>query len=190
MADEPDDQEADPRTRTLEGSSPASIPHSGENEPEEDAIDGEFRVLRDQIARLVRREMLVVREEIRSEIHIGPLPHERTLEAYERIVPGAAKMIFANFEGQGKHRRNIETFAMKWGTIRAFAGLACGLIVTLLFLWASYLLIKDDHDVAGTILGAVDLVGLIAVFVHGSNVVRDERVKKAEIMSGREPADA
>lgn len=49
----------------------------------------------------------------------------------------------------------------------------------------SYDLIRNGHEVAGTILASVDLVGLVAVFIYGTHVVRDERIKKAEIMRGR-----
>ena len=49
----------------------------------------------------------------------------------------------------------------------------------------SYDLIKSGHGVEGTILASVDLVGLVAVFVYGSHVLRDERVRKTEIMAGR-----
>jgi uncharacterized membrane protein len=163
---------------------PAPLPSSTEGEP--DDIDAEFRVIQETIGRLLRQEMRVVRQEIRSEFHVGPLPHEKTLEGYDRIVPGSANMIFTEFEQQGRHRRDLEFYTITWGNYRSFAGLACGLIVTLSFLIVSYLLIKGGHGWEGTVLGTLDLVGLVAVFVYGSNVLRDERVRKAKIMSGQE----
>lgn len=44
-------------------------------------------------------------------------------------------------------------------------GLITGLIVALSFLGVSAWLIDGDHTVAGTILGSVDLVALVTVFV-------------------------
>ncbi len=149
-----------------------------------DAEEASFRVIQDTVGRLIRRELQVVRQEIRAELHIGPLPHEKTLEAYERIVPGSARMIFTNFEEQGRHRRKMESYPLVSGNYRSFAGLGCGLLVTLCFLFVSYLLIKGGHGWEGTVLGTVDLVGLVAVFVYGSNVLRDERIRKARIMTG------
>lgn len=155
--------------------------------PRTEEGDGSFE---EMVVRLLRQEMQVVRHEIRSELHIGPLPHAKTLEAYEQIVPGSAAMIFREFEEQGQHRRSLETYALKSNTIRSFAGLICGFIVTLSFLFASYLLIKGGHGLAGTILGSVDLVGLVTVFVYGSHVVRDERVRKAKIMAAQDDQEA
>lgn len=173
---------------------PAPLPRPGAERQEEkdqqrERSDPEFLAIRDQLGRLirqeVRQEITIVREEIR-ELHIGPLPHPSTLERYNQIVPGSAKMIFDNFEEQGRHRRELEKYALHWGTIRSFAGVVCGLIVTLCFLFVSYSLIKNGHGWEGTVLGTFDIVGLVTVFVYGTHVVRDERVRKARIMSGKD----
>lgn len=171
---------------TLEDQQPTILPNSEEARSETEEIDASFHVIQDTLGRLIRQEMLVVRQELRSELHIGPLPHEKTLEAYERIVPGSARMIFTNFEEQGTHRRQLERYALVSGTYRSFAGLACGLTVTLSFLVIGYLLIKGGHGWEGTVLGTVDLVGLVAVFVYGNRVLRAERIERSKIMAGQE----
>jgi uncharacterized membrane protein len=197
MADNPNDRDDRSKQAAQGDDLPAPLPRPGdeqreEQRREEEPVDGEFQVIREQIGRLIRQEIrqeiTIVREEIR-ELHIGPLPHEKTLEAYERIVPGSAKMIFDNFEEQGKHRRYLEKYALKWGTVRSFAGLACGFIVTMIVLIFSYMLIADDHGVEGTILATIDLVALAGVFVYGTHVLREERVQKAKIMAGRQDED-
>jgi uncharacterized membrane protein len=38
----------------------------------------------------------------------GPLPPPAALEEFDRIVPGAAERIFAQFEAEGTHRRDLE----------------------------------------------------------------------------------
>ena len=183
MVDESDDQH-DGATRA--DRLPAPPPRPMESIRDLEPVDAEFQVIQETIERLLRQELRVVRQEIRAEVFSGPLPHEKTLEAYERIVPGSAGMIFRNFEEQGRHRRQLERYALVWDNRRSFAGLACGLIVTLSFLVVSYLLIEDGHEVAGTILGTVNLVGLVGVFVFGSYVLREERIRKAKIMTGQE----
>jgi len=185
MADSPDDR----NVRGKEEQQPALPPRSVEAADDSEPVDADFRVIQETIGRLLRQEMRVVRQEIRAEIYSGLLPHERTLEAYERISPGAARMIFTNFDEQGKHRRAIELYTITWGNYRSFAGLVRGLIVTLAFLLVSYLLIKGGHGVEGTVLGTLDLIGLVAVFVYGTQVVRDERVRKAKIMMGQNDED-
>lgn len=134
----------------------------------------------------VRRELVMVRQEMRAEFHSGPLPDPKTFEGYEHIVPGSAKMIFDNFREQGQHRMRMESYALRWGNYRSFAGLACGFVIAMSFLWASYQLIQDGHDVAGTILATVDLVALVGVFIYGSQALRNERVRKAEVMAGQD----
>jgi hypothetical protein len=46
------------------------------------------------------------------------------------------------------------------------AGLVTGFIIALAFLAVSGWLINGDHDAAGVILGSVDLVALVSVFVY------------------------
>lgn len=188
-----------PRTRKGAASSPLPRVYQGPSVPDERDPDTDpaFDELTEIIGQLFERnilpELISVRREI-AEYHSGPLPHQSTLKGYEDVVPGSAQMIFANFEEQGRHRRKMEQFNLKWGTVRSFAGLACGFIVCIAFLLASYTLIQDGHGLAGTVLGTVDLVALVGVFVYGSHVVRDERVQKAKILAGRDgeqrpPAD-
>jgi hypothetical protein len=44
-------------------------------------------------------------------------------------------------------------------------GLLCGLIVALAFLGVSASLIDGGSSLAGTVLGTVDIIGLVSVFV-------------------------
>ena len=161
---------------TAEGEAEA-LPPTINIEPIRRAVRHEIH----QEIHLVRQEL---RQEIRAELHIGPLPHERTLEGYERVVPGSAEKIINAFVAQGKHRQEIESYNVKWDNIRSFAGLAAGFIISVLVILVAYDLIRSGHGTEGAILIAIDLVGLVAVFIYGSQVRRDERVRKAEIMVG------
>jgi hypothetical protein len=52
---------------------------------------------------------------------------------------------------------------------------------------AAVWLIHGGHDVAGSILGAVDVVGLVATFVYGSQGRRQEREGKMQrVREGKE----
>jgi hypothetical protein len=62
--------------------------------------------------------------------------------------------------------------------------IAAGFIISVLVMLLSYDLIRNGHGVEGTILASVDLVGLVAVFIYGTHVIREERIRKAEIMVG------
>jgi len=54
-----------------------------------------------------------------------------------------------------------------------------GFIIAILFLGVSAGLIAADRQVAGVILGSVDLTALVGVFVFGRIDQRRERVEKA-----------
>jgi uncharacterized membrane protein len=199
MADSPDDRDERNEEAAREGHPPAPLPRPEGREDEqreEEPVDAEFRLIQERLGRLIQREirdrigqeMVVVRQEVR-ELHIGPLPHPSTLEGYERIVPGSAKMIFDNFDAQSSHRREMEKYALRWGTIRSFVGLAAGFILAIVVFIFSFFLIKDGHDAAGATMATANLAALVGVFVYGSHVVRDERLKRAKIMTGQKEGD-
>ncbi len=48
-----------------------------------------------------------------------------------------------------------------------------GFIIAILFLVAASVLIGLGHDTAGTVLGTIDLVALVAVFVYGKIKQKD-----------------
>ena len=97
------------------------------------------------------------------------------LAAYEQVVPGAADRLLDRMEKQSDHRMTMEASVVRGGSRRSWGGLVAGVVVALSFLFVSAWLISEGHGVEGTILGTVDLVSLVAVFVIG-----DVR-KRAEI---------
>jgi uncharacterized membrane protein len=102
-----------------------------------------------------------------SEQWSGPLPHPGDLEQYEAIVPGAAAMILASFGEQGNHRRKQENRLILGNEIRSFIGQIMAFVIALAFLFASYRLINSGHQVSGSVVGTVDLVALVTVFIVG-----------------------
>lgn len=95
--------------------------------------------------------------------HSGPLPSPETLAAYGRISPDLVDRIVTASEDERSHRHRMD----RQHSRRASMGLAAGLLVAVLFLVVSAWLINDGHDVAGAVIGTVDLVALTAVFVLG-----------------------
>lgn len=129
------------------------------------------------------------RTEVQFESYSGPLPHPAILQQYESIYPGAAKEIFAAVATQAAHRQHLEKVVVESGVRRSYCGLAAALIVTLSFLGASTWLIHGGHDIAGTTLGSIDLVALVSVFLIGGKAVKEERIKKARIMTGQQESE-
>lgn len=97
------------------------------------------------------------------EFFAGPLPPPATVEAYGKINPEFPERIFALTESSLAHRQEMDR-KRSW---RSTVGLVAGVIIALAFLGVAAWLINAGHGVFGTILGSVDLVALVSVFVLG-----------------------
>jgi hypothetical protein len=53
------------------------------------------------------------------------------------------------------------------------------------FLIGSVVLVLENHEVAGSILGGIDLVGLATAFIYGSRSRRLEREQSLAVLTGR-----
>jgi uncharacterized membrane protein len=124
----------------------------------------------------------------------GPLPPPHFLREYNDIVPGAAERLLTEAEKNGEHRRWREKTALTAQVGRMRWGLAAGFTVAMSFLGVSGFLIGHGHDTAGTILGTVDLVALVGVFVArhqqtGSRREEDTLPPKKAIEKGTLPLE-
>ncbi len=109
------------------------------------------------------------------------------LERYNNAVPDGAQRIMVMAERQGAHRMVLERKVVEADATRAREGLYAGVIVALAFLGVAAFLINGGHDVAGGILGTVDIASLVGVFVYGTIQRREERKDRAQIMTGGTP---
>ncbi|HEY6248226.1 MAG TPA: hypothetical protein VIX17_30130 [Pyrinomonadaceae bacterium] len=69
---------------------------------------------------------------------------------------------------------DLEATVVKGDDRRANWGLVTGFTIGMAIIVLRFILILYGHDVAGTALGSVDLVGLISVFVYGRSVKMKE----------------
>ena len=95
----------------------------------------------------------------------GNIPPPDLLQDYEKALPGLANRLVSQMEANGAHRRYMDKVTLLLRQGRSYLGLGAGLFVVLRFLDVSYRLVTAGHEVAGTVLGTVDLVALAAVFV-------------------------
>jgi len=116
----------------------------------------------------------------------GPLPHPEILQGYENIVPGAAERLLAMVEQQATHRQEMERIVVEGGSRRSWYGLVLGFTLAVLFLVVSTALIVRGHQWAGAVLGSVDLVALVTVFVVGRTEGRQELAGKADLVEQQE----
>jgi len=96
----------------------------------------------------------------RQSIYSGPLPLPNHLEQYEKICPGAAERIIKMAEDQSLHRRTLESIVIKSNARNSFFGILSGFFIG---------------------IAALDIIGLTAVFVYGSQQNKQERIEKEKI---------
>jgi uncharacterized membrane protein len=113
------------------------------------------------------RQRAVLSIAMRVEAISSPYLPPAYLREYEQIVPGSAARTFELVDRQSTHRQDLEATVVRGSEGRANRGQWFGLIVALSFLAAASVLILLGHEAAGTILGTVDLVSLVGVFVLG-----------------------
>ncbi len=79
----------------------------------------------------------------------------------------------------------LENRALNADITRSNAGVGAGLVVALAFLGASVFLIYNNYQIAGGVLGTVDIGSLAGVFVYGTISRRNERRERVEMMTGQ-----
>jgi len=105
-------------------------------------------------------------------------------------LPEAADRILRMAENQAEHRQFLEKTAIRGDSRRAFCGLWVGGFISFSVLVGAVFLISTGHDVAGAVVGGLDVVGLASVFVYGTVSRRTERTQKAALMERpRTPPD-
>ena len=155
-----------PETQTL-AKNPASSARTG---PSVDPM---------QVARIIAASF-----EQTTTISSGPLPHPDILAGYEAIFPGAAKRIFVMAEQQSQHRQRMEADHLRNDTVRAYLGIAAGVIVSLAFGVFGMVVALFGHAGAGATISTATVIGLASTFVYGSIIRKNERLKKVESMVG------
>jgi len=113
----------------------------------------------------------------------GPIPPPALLEEFERIAPGSAKQIIEQAFKQSDHRMGLENYVIRADNHRSWAGLFCGFTIAISFGGLSAWVILNGYPVSGSILGCLDLISLVALFVLGRKQQQDERQRKADIMN-------
>ncbi|HEY6803127.1 MAG TPA: DUF2335 domain-containing protein [Pyrinomonadaceae bacterium] len=109
----------------------------------------------------------------------SPIPPPNLLRQYNDIIPDGADRLFTMVEVQSTHRIELENIVIKGDDRRADRGLLTGFVIGILMLCLSFVLVMSGHDLAGTIFGTVDLLGLIGTFVYG-RAIKMKELQKAQ----------
>jgi uncharacterized membrane protein len=116
---------------------------------------------------------------------MGPLPPPSILREYNEIIPGLAAKIVDQTDRQTTHRISMEAMVIRSDIYKSWAGLVCGLVVSLTCIGAGVACIFSGHDVAGTTIATGAVGGLVATFIYGTTARKTERTEKARMMTGQ-----
>lgn len=102
---------------------------------------------------------------------VDALPHPEIIEAYDCIVPGAAKQIMMMFEMEQKHRHEWERQALKTHATTTILGQIMGfLIVVSVFASATFIGLQGDKVIATFIwvvaMAVVIVAGIISFYAR------------------------
>lgn len=110
----------------------------------------------------------------RSESFAGPIPHPDHLERYKEIYPQAPEIVFRMAEQQSQHRQAMEKKMLKSDLRRSWSGVLAGFVIAIVGLAVAGWTSVKGQPVAGTVIGTVDLAGLVYVFVRGQNLQTED----------------
>ncbi len=119
------------------------------------------------IKRLPKEDRRQVRQAIFQKGHSGPLPDADTIRVYSEVIPDGGNRLMQTVETQLKHRIESEKTADRRLLNQSSTGQWMGMFIALAFGLISWDLIRNGNEVGGTIIGSVDLVALVTVFITG-----------------------
>ncbi len=88
----------------------------------------------------------------RTELFSGPVPTPEVIEKYEKIYPGAAKIIFDKWDLQVKHRHHIEKSVVWSDNVKSIFGVVFGFIIDLSTVGGGIYLILNQVILLGLIV--------------------------------------
>lgn len=97
----------------------------------------------------------------------APLPPPGMLEAYERILPGAAKRIFDRMERQADHRQWMERTTIQANVAAQRNGQWLGFVIALIGLCGGFALIWNGSNAIGLAIFIATLASFTTVFIYG-----------------------
>src|SRR3989338_5571604 len=119
-----------------------------------------------------------MRKRVTSSLHMeafqGPIPPPTVLEAYEKLVPGAAQRILKMAEAQASHRQDIEKTVVRAGSRDSLWGIVvAGIIAICAFAWSAYALFIGQT--AEAVIGILTTIGgFVGAFIYGKRSTRLE----------------
>lgn len=129
--------------------------------------------------------LAIVQQQVLHHSWQGPIPSPEDLGRYREVDPSLpdriltmAERTLALTEKQTDHRIAMETKLLTGMNFRAHAGLWLAFTLAVLIFVGCGWLINNGHDIAGSVIATIDLVGLVGVFIYGRHDQRAQEQQK------------
>lgn len=97
----------------------------------------------------------------------GPLPDGESIKVYDAVIPNGGDRLMSTVEKQLNHRIEIEKIGVKRSFNQSSTGQWMGFVIAIVFGFIAWDLAKAGFTVVASILGTLDLVALVAIFITG-----------------------
>lgn len=97
----------------------------------------------------------------------GPLPPADEIKIYSEVIPQGGDRLMKTVEKQLDHRIEIENEGINRSFNQSSTGQWMAFILALFFGLVSWDLAKNGHETTAAIIGGIDIVGLVTVFITG-----------------------
>jgi len=98
----------------------------------------------------------------------GPLPDGESIKIYNDVIPNGGDRLMATVEKQLDHRIDVENIGVRRTFNQSSTGQWMGFFIAIVFGVIAWDLAKSGQTVVASILGTVDLVALVAIFITGT----------------------
>ncbi|MEO2070789.1 MAG: DUF2335 domain-containing protein [Zunongwangia sp.] len=102
-----------------------------------------------------------------KQTYSGPLPDGENIRIYNEVIPNGGDRLMSTVEKQLDHRIDMENKGLSRSFNQSSTGQWMGFAIAIVFGIIAWDLAKSGFTVAASILGTVDLVALVAVFITG-----------------------
>ncbi|MEP2689170.1 DUF2335 domain-containing protein [Maribacter dokdonensis] len=115
----------------------------------------------------IEKQQTVIKALSIKKHYSGPLPDGESIKIYNEVIPDGGNRLMSTVEKQLEHRINVENIGVRRTFNQSSTGQWMGFIIAIVFGFISWDLAKSGFTVAASILGTVDLVALVAIFITG-----------------------
>ena len=110
---------------------------------------------------------LVIQALMVNRHYSGPLPDGENIKIYNEVIPNGGDRLMKTVEKQLEHRIEIEKTGIRRSFNQSSTGQWMGYCIAIVFGIIAWDLGKSGKEIVASILGSIDLVALVAIFITG-----------------------